>query len=114
MVLQVESDDNTARADKPALCGRLRKERRPSRKGPQEELMQRIITIIGLLAIAAVGTAQVEEVWARRYCPDEDFWHHPSGLAVDDHGNVYVTGRSRVESDNYDYATIKYSPDGTE
>jgi hypothetical protein len=35
-------------------------------------------------------------------------------IAVDDLGNVYVTGESVGGVANYDYATIKYAPDGDE
>jgi uncharacterized delta-60 repeat protein len=36
-------------------------------------------------------------------------------IAIDDNGNVYVTGKSDPGTNyNYDYATVKYSPDGVE
>lgn len=35
-------------------------------------------------------------------------------IAVDDLGNVYVTGESYNSVNKYDYATIKYAPDGDE
>ncbi|MDO8444709.1 MAG: SBBP repeat-containing protein [Deltaproteobacteria bacterium] len=35
----------------------------------------------------------------------------PSAIAVDANGNVYVTGRGRVEAD-YDYATVKFDSGG--
>jgi hypothetical protein len=34
-------------------------------------------------------------------------------IAVDNSGNVYVTGMSMGNGTDFDYATIKYSPDGT-
>jgi hypothetical protein len=34
-------------------------------------------------------------------------------IAVDGWGNVYVTGFSQGWDENYDYATLKYAPDGT-
>jgi hypothetical protein len=37
----------------------------------------------------------------------------PTGIAVDSDGNVYVTGKSS-EANRLDYATIKYSSDGTQ
>ncbi len=36
------------------------------------------------------------------------------GIAVDMSGNVYVTGESYSQTTQYDYATIKYLPDGTQ
>jgi uncharacterized delta-60 repeat protein len=33
-----------------------------------------------------------------------------SAIGLDNHGNVYITGRSAI--DNFDYATIKYNPAG--
>ncbi len=35
-----------------------------------------------------------------------------SDLALDDSGNVYVTGASSGDGTSYDYATIKYAPNG--
>ena len=50
--------------------------------------------------------------WVRRYnANNED--DNASDLAVDASGNVYVTGRSKIGA-YYDYATVKYSTDGTE
>ncbi len=52
------------------------------------------------------------ELWAARYdgpASDEDL---ASAIAVDDFGNVYVTGRSHGGATDMDYATIKYHPDG--
>jgi len=41
-------------------------------------------------------------------------WDTPSALALDEAGNVYVTGTSPGSGSQEDYATIKYSPDGTQ
>ena len=55
-------------------------------------------------------------LWTQRYNgpgsgPDlnDDF---ASALAVDEQGNVYVTGWSRGNDTTYDYATLKYDPNG--
>ena len=55
-----------------------------------------------------------EKVWVRRYDSgyfDED---HAEAITVDESGNVYVTGYSKGDNTDYDYATIKYSADGTQ
>ncbi|HEY3249586.1 MAG TPA: SBBP repeat-containing protein [Ignavibacteria bacterium] len=56
--------------------------------------------------------------WVMRYNgPGNDF-DAPQGIAVDDSGNVYVTGVSNRFSfpsqDNYDIATIKYNTNGVQ
>jgi uncharacterized delta-60 repeat protein len=56
--------------------------------------------------------ANGQELWAKRY----DGYGYDSGkaIAVDGSGNVYVTGKSDGLGTGYDYATIKYSPNGTQ
>lgn len=56
--------------------------------------------------------AQVDTAWVRRYNGPGNGSDYPSALAVDDYGNVYVTGRSYDSLASIDYATIKYSPVG--
>ena len=50
-----------------------------------------------------------DQVWIARYSSDGMRVDHAYALAVDNSGNVYVTG----ESDG-DYATVKYDPNGNE
>lgn len=52
------------------------------------------------------------EVWVRRYNGPDSSYDEAVALALDDSGNVYVTGNSRGTST--DIATIKYSPSGIE
>src|SRR4030066_935861 len=55
---------------------------------------------------AADGTLE----WVTRYDGPSDSGDVAYALAVDDSGNVYVTGRSRGKGSGYDFATIKYIP----
>ncbi len=52
------------------------------------------------------------EEWAERYNGPADGRDVPRALAVDDSGNVYVTGASQGGVTGYDIATPKYRADG--
>jgi hypothetical protein len=52
------------------------------------------------------------QVWARRYNGASNGEDRAAALAVDDGGNVYVTGYSSSSGTLRDYLTIKYLPDG--
>lgn len=55
--------------------------------------------------------------WVAYYNGTGNWYDEPNSIAVDSDGNVYVTGESSslsVYPFNYDYATVKYNPDGTE
>lgn len=47
--------------------------------------------------------------WAARYDGPANDWDEATALALDDSGNVYVTGLSYATDTGFDYATIKYS-----
>jgi uncharacterized delta-60 repeat protein len=49
-----------------------------------------------------------EEEWVARYNAPTDFGDVAYGVAVDNSGNVYVTGSSAGMGTNSDYATVKY------
>ena len=53
-----------------------------------------------------------ELLWAKRYNGPRKSSDSANALALDAQGNVYVTGYSMGDGSNYDYATIKYSPNG--
>jgi hypothetical protein len=53
-----------------------------------------------------------DTVWARKYNGTDNTEDFGRAIAVDNYGNVYVTGESRGYNSSYDYVTIKYNPDG--
>jgi hypothetical protein len=55
-----------------------------------------------------------DTVWVRRYNGPGNEDDEAVALAVDNSGNVYVTGRSKGSGTHFDYLTIKYSPQGDE
>jgi uncharacterized delta-60 repeat protein len=58
--------------------------------------------------------AHGREIWVRRYDgPDSDD-DIPWALTLDAAGNIYVTGQSTGLSHYYDFATVKYDPDGNQ
>ena len=56
--------------------------------------------------------ASGNEKWVRRYNGPGDSTDYANAIAVDGSGNVYVTGHSYGGASDYDYATIKYYPNG--
>ncbi len=53
-----------------------------------------------------------DTLWLRRYKGPGENLDEAYALAIDSAGNVYVTGYSFGSGINYDYATIKYYPNG--
>ncbi len=51
-------------------------------------------------------------VWTNRYNPRADGSEFPAALAIDDAGNVFVTGNSDGDGTGTDFLTLKYSGDG--
>jgi len=54
------------------------------------------------------------ELWVARYNGPGNADDGGQALALDAEGNVYVTGFSEGSGTSYDYATVKYDPDGNE
>ncbi len=62
--------------------------------------------------IPAFLSAQVDTAWVRRYNGPGNGDDVARAMATDGLGNLYVTGYSFGSTTGYDYATIKYSPQG--
>jgi len=80
--------------------------------------MRRLTVLSLLLSIVVlpcrVSAVDVIEEWVARYNGPEDSDDYAKAMAVDDSGNVYVTGHSYGSSSHQDYATTKYDSDGIE
>lgn len=51
--------------------------------------------------------------WVKRYDGPGNSQDAPQAMTLDNSGNIYVTGYSQGSGTDYDYATIKYYPDGS-
>jgi uncharacterized delta-60 repeat protein len=71
-----------------------------------------LILVLLLLVSAPVFAQSVDTAWVRRYNGTGDSTDWAWAIAVDNDGNVYVTGYSYGNGTGYDYATIKYFSDG--
>lgn len=54
------------------------------------------------------------EQWQSRYTSPGNSQDIPEGLAIDNAGNVYVTGRTRINSSYNDFGTVKYNSNGVQ
>ncbi len=74
-------------------------------------LMKNILIVI---LFTTTCFAQVTQEWVQRYNGPGNQGDEAKAIAIDDEGNVYVTGYSFGAAANFDYATIKYNSDGVE
>ena len=77
-------------------------------------LLRRSLLLAYFFLISVSSMAQVTEEWVARYNGPGNEADVAIDVAVDDEGNVYVTGSSRGIGTFDDYATIKYSPAGVQ
>jgi hypothetical protein len=54
------------------------------------------------------------QIWVARYNGPGNYFDDARAIGLDSAGNVYVTGGSTGATGNLDYATIKYSPSGSQ
>ena len=54
------------------------------------------------------------QLWAARYDGPANNYDYAQAVALDNSGNVYVTGYSYDAAADFDYATIKYNPAGSQ
>lgn len=62
--------------------------------------------------LAKGDASEVQEVWRRRVAYFQDLSDEAVGIAVDQAGNVYVTGKVTDAGQDYNYGTTRYSQDG--
>jgi uncharacterized delta-60 repeat protein len=74
----------------------------------------RVSIVVVLLICSGISYAGVDTVWTRRYNSPYHYNDTPCGVAVDNDGNVYVTGFvvDYAQPTVSDYATIKYNQYG--
>ncbi len=53
-----------------------------------------------------------DSLWVKRYNGPENFDDRATSMAVDDSGNIFVSGTSQSAFTSWDYVTIKYTPTG--
>ncbi len=74
--------------------------------------MKNFLLVSALLLWALPALAELDCVWVRRYNGPANGSDAAFAMSLGDSGNIYVTGRSDGLGTDYDYATVKYYPNG--
>lgn len=69
---------------------------------------------LAILVTLNIISGQVSTAWVNRYNGPGNGIDEACAVAVDDLGNVYVTGKSEANGTYIDFATIKYNSEGVE
>jgi uncharacterized delta-60 repeat protein len=77
-------------------------------------ILTALCSLASYFLFPASAFAQVDTAWVRIYNGPGNGADEARSLAVDEQGNVYVTGYSRSSGTDDDYATIKYNANGVE
>ena len=75
-------------------------------------MTKKLFVFVILLLVTMPAFAQVDTAWVRRYNDPGSGSDETFAIAVDNYGNVYVTGTSYGGATAMDYVTIKYYPNG--
>lgn len=71
--------------------------------------------IFALQILSAISFSQTPNLeWVRTYGPSDSLADFLNDMDIDTNGNVYVTGRIAVNSQNTNYATVKYNSAGVQ
>jgi uncharacterized delta-60 repeat protein len=71
-----------------------------------------LVFLFLFLLVKSAYANYVDTAWVRTYDGQSSNYDEANAIAIDDSGNVYVTGYSYGSGTNSDYATIKYLPNG--
>ena len=71
-----------------------------------------VLVLLGLIGLTNLMNAQVDTAWTRRWTSAGANGDYIYGLAVDDEGNVYVTGSKDFIGTTPELLTIKYNSAG--
>ncbi len=76
------------------------------------QVFENLLALASLLAVCGPASAQVREAWSATYNGPANSFDGGFAVAVDSHGNAYVTGGSS-EAVGSAFATLKYDTNGT-